>query len=299
MVIDKCLPLSFGLCLVMASELPDALEKLALKAERNENEQESSLSKYFGQPDNADNIFDTIVKPERLEDPEEPKVDFLRSPASTPVKEDSRRDSHPPTIAFKKGEEDEPKIFSYFSQTAATSESNKNSDATEFFDQISQLASKSHEPIEISSSGFCTTPHPTVAIAATSTDSSASIQQTPVINQPIGDADTNNLSADKTSEISGIHIPTPVGTSNLQGIVNNVSQIGTRQLFTPRTVTTTLSNEPPQATLVTWSIAEERASKWWIPNETTRRWLESPASVPALNLKLSQPGLLNNTELVN
>ena len=46
----------------MASELPDALEKLALKAEHSESEQGTSLSKYFGQPDNTDDIFDQRPK---------------------------------------------------------------------------------------------------------------------------------------------------------------------------------------------------------------------------------------------
>lgn len=280
----------------MASELPDALEKLALKAERNENDQESSLSKYFGQPDNADDIFDTIVKPGRSEVPEEPKVNFFKSPASTPMKEDSRRDS--PSVAFKKGEEDEPKIFSYFSQPTPASETNKNNDATEFFDQISQMASKSHEPIEISSSGFSTTPQPLLPTAATSTDSSAPIQQTLPSNYiPVAGADTNSLSADKTNEASGVRIPSPGATSSIQPVVNNVPQPTTRQLFTPQSVSNVSANEPKQP-VITWSSAEERASRWWIPSETTKKWLESLSSAPIQNVKLSQPGLMSNTELV-
>ncbi|KZS03989.1 putative Tetratricopeptide repeat protein, partial [Daphnia magna] len=47
-----------------------ALEKLVLKAEQFENEQGTSLSKYFGQPGNTDDIFDSIVKPSRLADGE-------------------------------------------------------------------------------------------------------------------------------------------------------------------------------------------------------------------------------------
>ena len=265
--------------LAMASELPDALEKLALKAERSENDQGTSLSKYFGQPDNTDDIFDTIVKPSRPGE-EEPKVNFFKSPASTPVKEDSRQNI-PPTVAFKKSEqESEPKIFSYFSQPAvASSDSNKNADATEFFDQISQLASKSHEPIEISSSGFNTTPQP------------APINSNLPKSQSIAKNEITNVST----------APGPLTLSSVPStaMANVASSSTIMPLFTPQLATTNLVANEPSQFLETWSKAQERASNWWIPNETTRRWLQSTGSSVAESFQPSYPGLLGSAELVH
>ena len=134
----------------MASDLPDALEKLDLKGDDSER----SLSKYFGEPDTADDIFDSIAKPSGTpaDEEKEPTINFFKSP----IKEDiqatpSSASKQSPSVSFKKGSDEEPKIFSYFSQpeNQPAPSGSKDSDATEFFDQISQLAATKHEPLEI------------------------------------------------------------------------------------------------------------------------------------------------------
>jgi hypothetical protein len=138
----------------MASDLPDALEKLDMKSDASER----SLSKYFGEPDSADDIFDTIAKPSlgsmasAAAEEKEPKINFFKSPVKEEMQATpSSASKQTPTVSFKKGNDEEPKIFSYFSQpeNQAASNSSKDSDATEFFDQISELAAKKHEPLEI------------------------------------------------------------------------------------------------------------------------------------------------------
>ena len=273
----------------MASELPDALEKLALKAERSE-QQGTSLSKYFGQPDNTDDIFDTIVKPSRSVN-EEPKINFFKSPASTPVKEDNHQ-NYPPTFTFKKGEQEseEPKIFSYFSQPTTTSgEPSKNADATEFFDHISQLASKSREPIEITTSGF------QLPLA----DSNPSNACPPAVSV----TENINLSPPQSSEIvvtsvpEHSRLPSSSLPANMVNVANIVSPASTRPLFTPTQGTPYVVDEPVQA-VQTWNKTHERASTWWIPNETVRLWLQSSGSVLSESFRPSCPGLLNSVELV-
>jgi hypothetical protein len=272
----------------MASELPDALEKLALKAEHSESEQGTSLSKYFGQPDNTDDIFDNIVKPSRSLK-EEPKVNFFKSPASTPVKEDNHQ-NYPPRFAFKKGEQEseEPKIFSYFSQpTVATGESNKNADATEFFDNISQLASKSREPIEITTSCIqlpSTNSNPSNVCPQSVTESSnhSSLHSSEAIVSTVSDQ----------SCMSSSSLP-----ANMVNIANIMSPAATRPLFTPPTQGTLYVDEPG-LTVQTWSKTQERASIWWIPNETVRLWLQSSGSILPESFRPSCPGLLNSVELV-
>lgn len=275
----------------MASELPDALEKLAMKAERSENEQERSLSKYFGQPDNSDDIFDAIAKPTKAE--EEPRINFFKSPVSTPVKEDNRQNNSP-SFAFKKGEqEEEPKIFSYFSQAPTTVDTNKDEDASEFFDQISQLASKSREPIEITSSAFSTAAQ------------SQSVVSKP--SQPIVTAESsctvplvrsNETAPTMPSTIPGAQHPI---SQNVMAPINvtNVLQPAAlnKSVFTPQTNIVTPSNESVEA-IKTWSRAEELASNWWIPSEKVQIWLKSPTSALPENCQLSFPGLGSATELV-
>lgn len=267
----------------MASELPDALEKLALKAERSENEQGTSLSKYFGQPDITDDIFDTISKPPSSGN-DEPKINFFKSPSSTPVKEDTRQ-NNTPTFAFKKGEEEsEPKIFSYFSQTPVANQSDKSADGTEFFDQISQLASKSREPIEISNPGFSTTPQ---SIATCQSNGNP----TPCL---------------VTESVASVSLPSTVASSSIpaipnnlpQAVINNVPQVAPRQLFTPHAATLNQSPDSIQTEHEIWSQSQKRASNWWIPNPSIQQWLQSPGSIPPENLKLCYPGLLSTTEFV-
>jgi hypothetical protein len=139
----------------MASDLPDALEKLDMKSDASER----SLSKYFGEPDTADDIFDTIAKPTPALEEKEPTINFFKSPikdemqatTSSTIKQSS-------SVSFKKGNEEEPKIFSYFSQPEVATSRSKDSDATEFFDQISQLAATKHEPLEITISSAIVEP---------------------------------------------------------------------------------------------------------------------------------------------
>ena len=166
----------------MASELPDALEKLDMKTDASER----SLSKYFGEPDSADDIFDTIAKPPpeaAAAIVEEPKINFFK----TPVKEEIQATpgstvKQSPTVSFKKGNDEEPKIFSYFSQpeNQAASSSSKDSDATEFFDQISELAAKKHEPLEITINSSLVDPAPAAAVPIFTPVAPAVL--TPIIN---------------------------------------------------------------------------------------------------------------------
>lgn len=272
----------------MASGLPDALEKLALKAEQSENEQGTSLSKYFGQPGNTDDIFDTIVKPSRSAD-EEPKINFFKSP--TPSKEEVHQNQHPPTFAFKKGEkESEPKIFSYFSQlTTTTGELNKNTDATEFFDQMSQLASKSQEPIEITNSGL--QPSSGGINPSQTCTQVASIAESTDVTRPRNSESSISAGSEQSSLVSS----NPAANSLNSGYNN--SSFGTRRSCTYQPVIPNIVNETDQA-VKTWSDSQEHASIWWIPNETVRVWLlSSRANLPE-TFHPSCPGLLNSFELV-
>nr|CAG4641597.1 EOG090X0439 [Eurycercus lamellatus] len=227
----------------MAAELPDALEKLALKAEQAEIASGSSLSKYFGNADNDDDIFDSISKPTSSETAE-PKVNFFKSPAAAPVKEDIRSPSKaPPTFAFKKGDEDEPKIFSYFSQPEANVEG-KDQEATEFFDHISQLASKTHEPLEISSH----------------------VEKfTSVVDSSIQQVSENSLL--EVKEKSNVIIQKPLlAFSSLQhDLPLQREPTGLSNL--PTHVIETLPVEPSIISEPVWNKAQELASSWWIPSE--------------------------------
>jgi hypothetical protein len=55
----------------------------AVKAEHLESEQGTSLSKYFGQPDNTDDIFDKIVKPSRSFMMSQRQICFLKPSFNT------------------------------------------------------------------------------------------------------------------------------------------------------------------------------------------------------------------------
>lgn len=253
---------SFFIQRVMAAELPDVLEKLSMKAERSEGGSSASLSKYFGGADHGDDIFDAIAKP-RLPTEEEPKVNFFKSPASTPVKEELSRTSSltktPPTFAFKKGDNEEPKIFSYFSQPEASMDG--SGEATEFFDQISELTSKTHEPLEISSHLPADQP---------------GVPQTPSPRSPYD-------SLHEPGVPKPADLPLPV-TSH----------------YTPRIASASppvpvVLNDPSEAN---WSKAQERASSWWIPNDKTGRWLSNPSSAVVIQAAdLTSPSLSSNVEL--
>lgn len=249
----------------MASDLPDALEKLALKQEQSESEaSQSSLSKYFGQVDNGDDIFDTIAKPSRP-DNLEPKVNFFMSPASTPVKEEVSRTNSigksTPSFAFKKCEDDEePKVFSYFNQPE---EAGKDSEATEFFDQISELTSKTHKPLEISS-------HPVVEQQVNS-------------EAPVRPPFESNLQ---------VEIP----SHQLPGKAPSPLPIFTPHVTSPPALTST--TEFPSE--IVWSKAQERASGWWIPKDKTRRWLQqSSGSTVIPSSELTSPSISNSAEFVS
>nr|CAG4637712.1 EOG090X0439 [Chydorus sphaericus] len=249
----------------MASDLPDALEKLALKQEQSESEaSQSSLSKYFGQVDNGDDIFDTIAKPTRP-DSLEPKVNFFKSPASTPVKEEASRTNSigkaTPSFAFKKCEDDEePKVFSYFNQPE---EAGKDSEATEFFDQISELTSKTHKPLEISS-------HPVVEQQVNS-------------EAPLRPAFESSLQVEIPSQQLPGKAPSPL------------------PIFTPHvTSPPALASTMDLPSEIIWSKTQERASGWWIPKDKTRRWLQqSSGSTVIPSSELTSPSISNSAEFVD
>ncbi len=249
----------------MASDLPDALEKLALKQEQSESEaSQSSLSKYFGQVDNGDDIFDTIAKPSRP-DSLEPKVNFFKSPASTPVKEEASRTNSigkaTPSFAFKKCEDDEePKVFSYFNQPE---EAGKESEATEFFDQISELTSKTHKPLEISS-------HPVVEQQVNS-------------EAPLRPAFESSLQVEIPSQQLPGKAPSPL------------------PIFTPHvTSPPALASTMDLPFEIIWSKTQERASGWWIPKDKTRRWLQqSSGSTVIPSSELTSPSISNSAEFVS
>lgn len=249
----------------MASDLPDALEKLALKQEQSENEaSQSSLSKYFGQVDNGDDIFDTIAKPSRP-DNSEPKVNFFKSPASTPVKEEVSRTNSvgksTPSFAFKKCEDDEePKVFSYFNQPE---EAGKDSEATEFFDQISELTSKTHKPLEISSH--------------------------PVVEQQV-----NSEAQFRPAFESSLQVEIP--THQLPGKAPSPLPIFTPHVTSPPALASTMDFSSEKV----WSKVQERASGWWIPKDKTRRWLQqSSGSTVIPSSELTSPSISNNVEFVS
>lgn len=249
----------------MASDLPDALEKLALKQEQSESEaSQSSLSKYFAQVDNGDDIFDTIAKPTRP-DSLEPKVNFFKSPASTPVKEEASRTNSigkaTPSFAFKKCEDDEePKVFSYFNQPE---EAGKESEATEFFDQISELTSKTHKPLELSS-------HPVV-------------EQQVNTEAPLRPAFESSLQVEIPSQQLPGKAPSPL------------------PIFTPHvTSPPALASTMDLPSEIIWSKTQERASGWWIPKDKTRRWLQqSSGSTVIPSSELTSPSISNNVEFVS
>ncbi|XP_057374768.1 trafficking protein particle complex subunit 12-like [Daphnia carinata] len=274
----------------MASGLPDALERLALKAEQSENEQGTSFSKYFGQPGNTDDIFDTIVKPSRLAD-EEPKINFFKSPNSTPSKEDVHQ-NYPPKFAFKKGEkESEPKIFSYFSQPTTTAgELNTNNDATEFFDQMSQLASKSHEPIEIAGPGF--------RLSSEDINPSKACSQALPVTESTTIPSNQNSEASVSADTEHSSQVSSTSAANLVNSSHNISSVGAIRVFTPQPVVPNLVNETDQ-TVKTLSDSQERASNWWIPKEPVRLWLQSTRANFSETFHPSCPGLLNSIELTD
>nr|CAG4646165.1 EOG090X0439 [Macrothrix elegans] len=279
----------------MASELPDALEKLALKAERNESEQAStSLSKYFGAADNGDDIFDAIVKPTK-QTHEEPRVSLLKSPMSTPSKEDKEANTsirEEPSFAFVKGEqESEPKIFSYFSQPVSGDSGSKDSDATEFFDQISQIASKTHEPIEISSPSVSTS-LPIVVNQTTPQICQTTTTTTANVNAPSHDGHQA-----VTTSIPSAPQPTTVP---LQPQVNSTFQ--TPSPVVPQafaSLTSSSFTETQQTIQQPISKALEQASFWWIPSKRISSWLQSSGAKQTENLPSTCPGLSNATELTD
>ena len=115
----------------------------------SENITSPSLSKYFNQNAATEDIFDTIVKPLQSEATKH-NAGSLQS-LQTPAKEDTKVST---SFTLKKDEE-ELKIFTYFSQSAIKPNSSKDLFASEFFDQISQKASERHAPVVITNKLPC------------------------------------------------------------------------------------------------------------------------------------------------
>lgn len=263
----------------MASELSDALERLDLQAEQaaqqsDDGMESSSLSKYFGQPDPSDDIFDVIAKPPRPQT-EEPKINLVLSPSSSKAKDISG--GLTPSIAFKKGDEDsEPKIFSYFSQPSAAANSNKNEDATEFFDHISELATKSQEPNEITT--FSSIPQPVFH----------------AVQPGRPDSVEGGVSVVKAS------IP------NVQASLAYPEHKHSPQFMVGATVPPQLYQETGAKAYNSPGFQEEtncpleRASRWWIPSEATQKCLLSmSATVKPEGYQPTCPGLSSNIELAS
>ena len=273
----------------MAAELPDALEKLALKAERSESGSSASLSKYFGQADHGDDIFDAIGQPQPVVQEEEPKVNFFKSPASTPAKEELSRTSSfgktPTKFAFKKGDDDEPKIFSYFSQPEVSRKEEGSAEATEFFDHISELASKTHEPLEISSH--------------TSADQPV-ISQTPS-PRPLFDSLSSAGSQNSAFPSSSASLAPPQAVPKPVDLPLHPGPTAALHppIFSPRVASTSPPIGKSDPSEAVWSQAQERASRWWIPSEKTRRWLNPTGASNAIpSAELSTPSVSNSVELV-
>lgn len=245
----------------MASDLPDVLEKLALQAEQSDNTSEtSSLSKYFGQPDASDDIFDVISKPSQPS-AEEPRINLVISSPPSGSKEGIS--SLPPSFAFKKGEEDsEPKVFSYFSQPSTRNTTNKNEDATEFFDHISDFT-KPHEPKEVSN----LQPNP---------------QSTNMFSNQAERLDSDNVPPEKETASNrgeAVSYSTNI-TAVLSGAVAAIPQAH------QETKTNIPFNAPLVSKIHSRDSTLERAGRWWIPTTAERP-------------RQTCPGLWTSTELAS
>ena len=242
---------------------------------------EVSLSKYFSQVDQSDSIFDAISKPPISDNFTSPNNDvtqnFFQNSASAHSNQenkDSLAEVHQePTISFKKSEVDEePKIFSYFSQPSSNIQPSQNTDASEFFDQISQNTSTTHEL--------------TVVSTPATSEKDVSFQQKVTKPQP------------KVESFSSIPQPLEIPYTDISNSLNKIPSNKTEQsslpissnpilvkppIYTPNAnvfVPIATSNIPEES----WSEMQEQASFWWIPEETTHNMLkEDPKTITASN----------------
>jgi hypothetical protein len=298
----------------MASELPDALDKLALQETLTSSASGTSLSKYFGHSDSADDIFDTIVKPR-----EEPKVDLYRNLPNTDEKKVSASPSKAhavPTVSFQKCEDEEPRIFSYFAQSPA---STNDVVASEFFDQISQQASVAHEPLEITNQSSKIDQQKTVslnkiseAIPGNSHEniipvgqsvgpkqkeaSVPSVVSPPPANSPAIYSSAASSGLPLNSGISSSpSLPVPLGSLPISSILN-VPFAGSSTSFSASSI----ERIPYPDKL--WNRSQELASSWWIPEEETKKFLDlcmvQNSSLKTENIKFATPGVSNSVELV-
>lgn len=229
---------------------------------------EVSLSHYFNQADQSDSIFDTISKapmPDNISSSRtDVTVNFFQNSATSQSNQESKEPAtevhKEPTISFKKSEADEePKIFSYFSQPSTNIQPSQNTDASEFFDQISQNTSTTHEltvtttpvtsekdanfqqkitQLESNIESFSSIPQP---LAVPYSDISNSVQKIPSNN-----ADPSTL-------------PNPI-------LVKPPIYLPNANVFVP----VTTSNIPEES----WNEMQEQASFWWIPEENTQKMLK-------------------------
>ena len=298
----------------MASELPDALDKLALQETLTSSSSATSLSKYFGHSDSADDIFDTIVKPR-----EEPKVDLYRSLPITDEKNVSASPSKThgvPTVSFQKCEDEEPRIFSYFAQSPA---STNDVVASEFFDQISQQASVAHVPLEITNPSSKIDQQQALslnkiseAIPGNSPENIISVGQSvgpkqeeacvpsvvspPPANPPAIYSSAASSCLPLNSGISSSpSLPVPLGSLPLSSILN-VPFTGSSTSFSAS------STERVPYPDKLWNRSQELASSWWIPEEETKKILDlcmvQNSSFKTESIKLATPGVSNSVELV-
>jgi len=258
---------------------------------------EVSLSQYFGQVDQSDSIFDTISKSPIADNNSAPKndisVNFFQNSAASQSKEvnkESAAETHQePTISFKKSETDEePKIFSYFSQPSTNAQPSQNTDGSEFFDQISQNISTTHELA--------------VTSAPVTSDKDVNLQQKITKPEP------------KIESFSSIPQPLAIPYSDISDSLqkfpsNNVEQpnitipsnpiltkppiyIPNASIFVP--ITTSNMHEE------SWNEIQEQASYWWIPEETTQNLLKENLKTIAAssNFQPIVPKLSDCNELV-
>lgn len=282
-----------------SNELPNALDRLTLAGSTST----ASLSKYFNQEDDSASIFDAIAKPKN----DEPTVDLLKSSnAATPIKEDSelssKTDSFAPSVSFQKRDDVEPKIFSYFSQKPVIGDSTKDVVASEFFDQISEQASKTHEPVEIKSQPPLQSQ---VDIPLHPESTPSNLQKMPIIGQSQMEANLNFSTLVQPTNSTGYFSSLPAPTGNPVDPAGFTTSLPPQPIFTPKVLNTIHSGDVAELFNPdkTCSQALERAASFWIPSDETRSLLQIQATSPDLLtaeiFKPISPGLSSSTELTD
>ena len=257
----------------------------------SENITSPSLSKYFNQNAATEDIFDTIVKPLQSEATKH-NAGSLQS-LQTPAKEDTKVST---SFTLKKDEE-ELKIFTYFSQSAIKPNSSKDLFASEFFDQISQKASERHAPVVITNKLPC------------EQQVDKPILENTLIEEPTKETVTTEISQQSninssTPNISSAYAPTASTAVNLNCpttlgfLLPSIPQVTPIPIQTSATApATSYSSSSPE---VPWDVRREKASGWWIPCTAVQQWMNQlRSSQPVGEYETISPSLSNSVELVN